>query len=740
MIGLMLGSYRILEKLGEGGMGEVYKAQDSRLDRSVAIKVLPAQVSADPGRRARFEQEARAASALNHPHIVTIYDILDTSFGQAIVMEFVQGRTLAQLIKAGPLPVSEAVRHAVQIADALSAAHAKAIVHRDLKPANLMLSESGLVKVLDFGVAKLTEAESEGELARTAASQTTVGLVVGTLAYMSPEQAEGKPLDGRSDIFSFGSVLHEMLSGRRPFAGNSGISLLTSILRDEPAPLAGVPPDLARIVSRCLRKRPRDRYQSAAELKVALEQVVLAGKDSQVPSIAVLPFANLSAEKENEYFSDGLAEEIINALTQLKGLRVIARTSSFSFRGKEGDVRRIGAELNVENILEGSVRKAGNRIRVTAQLIDVAGGHHLWSERYDREMTDVFAIQDDIAAAIVQKLQVRLSGDQPLVKRYTENIEAYNLHLEGRHYFMQMTPESLVRSRDCYERALAIDHRFALAYCGLADYHHVWGYWGLGPPRESLSAGKAAVLEALKLDDTLAEAHSLLAIAQGYLDCDWGNAERVHRRAIELNPGSPQVHFYFGFACLRSLGRLDEAIAEVQQAVELDPLSANYRSVLGYLFHCRGQVDVAFGHYRHAIEIDPSHYFPPWLMAISYLLQGMPHEAVAAAEKGYELSGRLPAVLGALGAAYAAAGKPERAREVRGQVDDALQRGVHFPGLALAWMFALLGEVDAAFEWMSQAVEARDPSLMIALRTDPSFDKLRPDPRFRALLRKVNLG
>lgn len=739
MIGKTISHYEIVEKLGEGGMGVVYKARDTRLDRWVALKVLPPERVADPERKRRFIREAKAASALNHPNIITVHDIAEDAGVDFIVMEFVQGPTLAQLITARPLSWAEAVRSAVQIADALSAAHEKGIVHRDLKPANLMLTQSGLVKVLDFGLAKLSEMGSDGALTRTLASQSTAGLVLGTLAYMSPEQAEGQPLDGRSDIFSFGAVLYETLSGRRAFGGDSGMSVLTSILRDEPAPLAGVPPDLERLVSRCLRKHPRDRYQSAAELKLALERVRLSDSDGQVPSIAVLPFTNLSADKENEYFSDGLAEEIINALTQLSGLRVIARTSSFSFRGKELDVRRIGAELNVGSILEGSVRKAGTRIRVTAQLIDVAGGHHLWSERCDREMTDVFAIQDEIAAAIVQKLRVRFSGDQPLIKRYTEDVEAYNLHLEGRHYFMQMTRESLVRSRACYERALAIDPRYALAYSGLAGYHYVWGYWGLGAPLESLSAMKATALEALKLDDTLAEAHSLLAIAHGFLDCEWRTAERAHRRAIELNPGSPEVHFNYGFACLRSLGRLDEASAELQRAVELDPLNANYRSCLGFLFHSKRQFDLAFGHFRHAMQIDPGHYFPPWMMAVSFLLRGMPQDAVAAAEKGYELSGKLPAVLGTLGAAYAAAGQLERAREVREQIDDALQRGIYFPGLFLAWMFSLSGEVEAAFEWIGQAVEARDPSLMAGLKTDPSFDNLRPDSRYRALLRKVNL-
>jgi len=741
MIGKTISHYEILEKLGEGGMGVVYKARDTHLDRLVAVKVLPPEKVADPERKRRFIKEAKAASALNHPNIITVHDIAEDAGVDFIVMEFVQGKTLAQSIATKPFSAGEALRHAVQIADALAAAHAKGIVHRDLKPANLMVTQPGLVKVLDFGLAKLTEAGSEGELARTLTAETTAGIVIGTLAYMSPEQAEGKPLDGRSDIFSLGTVLYEMLCGRRAFAGDSGISVLTSILRDEPAPLAGVPPDLERTVSRCLRKHPQDRYQSAVELKLALEQVRLPRRESQasVPSIAVLPFTNLSADKENEYFSDGLAEEIINALTQLPGLRVTARTSSFSFRGKDVDVRKIGAELNVENILEGSVRKAGNRIRVTAQLIDVAGGYHLWSERYDREMTDVFAIQDEIAAAIVNKLRVRLSGDRPLVKRYTENVEAYNFYLEGRYHMLKVTGESLARSKACYEQALAIDSRYALAYSGLAAYHYWLAHFHFTSPRESLSAAKAAALEALKLDDTLAEAHSLLALVLGYLDFDWAGAERTHLRALELNPGSPDVHHYYGFHCLLTLGRLDEAIAECQRAVELDPLAPGYRSALGYLFHADRQFDVALRHHLRAIEIDLSHFIPHLLISFSYLLKGMPDEALAAAERACQLSGGLSDTLENLGGMCLLAGKPEKAREIRKQLDEQLRCGGYVARFHLAWISLVSGEIDSAFEWLERGVEERDPLVTLLLKTDPYLDDLRSDPRYRALLRKMNL-
>ncbi len=420
--GTQLGPYMLLLPIGSGGMGEVWKARDTRLNRIVAVKRLKEE------HRKRFEQEARAIAALNHPHICQLYDVGP----DYLVMEHIEG-TPPQF----PLPADTAVQLAIQIASALEEAHSRGIIHRDLKPANILVTASGTAKLLDFGLAKPVTA-TDSDVTRN----TMDGAVMGTAAYLSPEQAEGKPLDARSDIFSFGAVLYEMLSGSRAFEGSSMAQVLSAVLRDDPRPLQHVPPALQRIVSRCLAKEPGQRFPTMSDVKSALEQVPVKSSDSEA-SIAVLPFTNMSADKENEYFSDGLAEEIINALTHIPGLKVTARTSAFAFRGKEQDIRKIAQALDVRTILEGSVRRAGNRIRVMAQLINAANGYHLWSERYDREMSDVFAIQDEIAQAIAAALQVTLSGESVTVRRYTPRLPAYEAYLKALYYAQKLTPESL---------------------------------------------------------------------------------------------------------------------------------------------------------------------------------------------------------------------------------------------------------------------------------------------------------
>jgi serine/threonine protein kinase len=426
---MRLGSYEIVSPLGRGGMGEVYRARDARLDRDVAIKVLPEDVAMDPDRVRRFQQEARAIGALNHPHICQIYD-LGPGY---LVLEYIDGAQLG-----GPLAASEAVRLILQVADALHAAHQKGILHRDLKPANILVTTDGRVKVLDFGLAKVMTSEHD-------ATHTIEGVVAGTTAYMSPEQAEGRPLDARSDVFSFGSVLYEILSGTRAFGGETAAQVVSAVLRDDPPPLTAYP-ELDRIVRRCLAKHVNGRFPTMHDVKVALEDLSGAFVEAK-PSIAVLPFENMSGDKENEYFSDGLAEEIINLLARIRGLRVIARTSAFAFKGKHEDVRRIAHALGVTNVLEGSVRKSSNRIRVTAQLINAADGSQVWSERYDCELADVFAVQDEIAAAITAAFQVTLSSSSTPVRRHTPNYPAYENYLRALHESQRWTPESRGRKR-----------------------------------------------------------------------------------------------------------------------------------------------------------------------------------------------------------------------------------------------------------------------------------------------------
>ena len=494
MIGERLGPYEILASIGSGGMGEVWKARDTRLGRIVAIKKVKEQHSE------RFKQEARSIAALNHPNICQIHDIGD----DYLVLEYVEGKSLSS-----PLPEQEAVRLAIQIASALKEAHQRGIIHRDLKPSNVMVTKKGSVKLLDFGLAKLYEPDASISRLPTADYPATkAGAILGTVAYMSPEQAQGKPADARSDIFSFGLVLYEMLSGRRAFSGNSSYVVMDAIVKKDPSPLQ-TSPTLERIVKRCLQKNPSGRYQTMSEARAALE-MILEGKDSKSsaepqPSIAVLPFADISPGKDNEWFSDGLAEEIINALTHIPKLKVIARSSAFAFKDKEQDVRRIAEALNVSSILEGSVRKAGDRIRVTAQLINASDGSHLWSERYDRDLTDVFAIQDEISMAIVDKLKVELlEGErEKLTKRHTRNKEAYQLYLKGRYHWNRRYPRDMIQAVDYFQRAIDEDPGYALPLGGIADVFNMLAEFGFISPRESYLKSKALLQKALEIDDSL---------------------------------------------------------------------------------------------------------------------------------------------------------------------------------------------------------------------------------------------
>jgi serine/threonine protein kinase len=512
-VGDTLGPYEILSQIGAGGMGVVYKARDTRLDRMVALKVSTEQFSE------RFGREARAVAALNHPNICQIYDV-GPDF---IVLEFVNGHPLLSPDEPGPLPLARPLEYAGQICDALEAAHQRGTVHRDLKPANILMTKAG-VKLLDFGLAKVgAQASTKGGFRHDDDTETVTltqeNTVLGTVHYMSPEQAQGKSVDARSDIFSFGVVLYEMLSARKAFRGENAISILAAILHTDPPPLTEAPSEVARVVAGCLAKLPAQRFQSIAEVKQALIQAA-ATPASNPPSIAVLPFSNLSGDKENEYFSDGLAEDILNALVKVPGLLVTARTSTLAFVGKGQDVRSIAQGLNVEYILEGSVRKLGSRLRVTAQLIKAADGYHLWSERYDRKMTDVFAIQDEISQAIVETLKLKLSG-QPLLNRPTADLEAYNLYLRGRHLSARLNPESVRVAREYFERALARDSKYALAYAGVGYLLFIEAVWGLAAPRGILPDAKRALEKALELDGSLPVAHAYLGSVLGYYDYDW---------------------------------------------------------------------------------------------------------------------------------------------------------------------------------------------------------------------------
>jgi serine/threonine-protein kinase len=735
MIGRTIAHYQILEMLGEGGMGVVYKARDLRLGRLVALKLLPPEkvtrAAGDVSLR-RFLQEAQAASALNHPNIVVVYEAGADQGIDFIAMELVAGKTLDRLIGAAGLALETTLAHATQIADALAAAHAAGIVHRDLKPANIIVGDEGRVRILDFGLAKHWTRMDEATA--TIANLTEAGTIVGTMAYMSPEQVEGRSLDARSDIFSLGAVLYEMATGRRAFAGPSEAAVLAAVLRDQPAPAAGLPRALQEVIERCLRKRPEERFPTAADLKRALGAIPSA---AATPSIAVLPFANLSADKENEYFSDGLAEEIINALTRVPGLRVIARTSAFSFRGKEQDVREIGARLGVDHILEGSVRRAGNRMRVTAQLVSAADGCHFWSERYDREVTDVFAIQDEISQSIAGKLRVQLGAGRRPAGKPTQDLEAYDLYLHGRYHLYKADPAGFAKAKQCFEQAIARDPEFALAYDGLAELHWYTGFFGLLPPREAFSTGVWAALRALEIDDTLGETHALLGMFRKELDYNWPEVYREMRRAAELSPASPVVRLRNAVSGLLPLGRLQEAAAEIEHALESDPLSLFMRWWLAVMLTLGRQYDRAMEQARLMLELDASCYLGHFAAGLVYLERRMFEEATAAFRKAAELSGGAPFMLGWLGVALAQAGETAGARAMLERLHE-MARVAYVPPTSFAWLHLGLGDTDSAFTWMERAIDARDPMIM-PIKSYAFLDALRPDPRYLALLRKMNL-
>jgi eukaryotic-like serine/threonine-protein kinase len=713
--GERLGKYEILSHLGSGGMGEVYRARDPQLGRDVAIKILPAGAAEDPDRRQRFEREARAIAALNHPHICQIHDI-----GPGyIVLEYVNGDP-----PRGPLPPGEAVQLALQISGALAAAHGKGILHRDVKPANILVTPEGQAKLLDFGLAQSMAPEDAG--------RTLDGTIAGTPAYMSPEQAAGKPLDVRSDIFSFGAVLYEILSGRRAFAGASAAQVVSAVLRDDPPPLE-TKARLEGIVRKCLAKRPEERFQTMDDVRSALEEGP-AVSQALPPSIAVLPFENLSGDAENEYFSDGLAEEIINALTRVRGLKVIARTSAFAFKGKHEDVRQIARALGVTNVLEGGVRKAGRRIRVTAQLISAGDGSHVWSDRFDRELEDVFAVQDEIASAITGALQVRLSAESAPPKRRTPDLPAYEEYLKALHFSQKWTPESIGRGRACFERAIQLDAQFPLAH---AEFGHLFALstiYGLLPPREALPRLREEAQAALDIDPALPEGHAMLGLAAAMFDYDWSEAEQQFRLAMPSGAVPPRVHRYYAHYCLLPTGRFEEAAAQQTLGLRGDPLNLTARGELALCLRAAGRKAEANRELRRLLELDETFWFPYFALGVNLALDGQWGEAGELAEEAYRVAPWFKPIVGFRAAMLERNGDTAAAAALLPE----LQSSEGYSDLVGPAIYHLVrGDVGGAADWAEKAIDERQPAVLFFLNAHG--ETIRTSPRWPALARLLRL-
>ncbi len=802
MIGKRVSHYKILRQLGGGGMGVVYEAEDLVLQRPVALKFLPDPLARDPKALERFQREARAASSLNHPHICTVHELGEEAGRQFLVMELMEGQTLKYLIEKEPMPVEQVARIGAQVAEALEAAHAAGIVHRDIKPANVFVTSRGDAKVLDFGLAMVAQrpAQAGSDSTLTDSSVQTAlapdpltrpGAMLGTIAYMSPEQVRGEELDERTDLFSLGVLLYEMATGAHPFGGQtSGVvfnRILSASPRDASAVNPRIPHELAGVLDKALEKDASLRYQSARELRVDLERLtrqsdsgssvaaarparrpagagarrplwlvlgavalalVAAGiwrareasapgarpapaARSGAPSIAVIPLVDQSRDRDNEYFSDGLSEELINVLSHIPGLEVVGSTSSFQFKGTDEDARVIGERLGVASILEGSVRKAGADLRITVRLVDAASGFELWSSRYDRELDDIFAVQDDIARSVAAALEVRLLGQEglELTPRGADGA-AYNLVLQGKFLSDRRSREDLEQAASYFDQALAIDPGYALAWARLGEVRVRQASFGFLSFAEGFDAARDAAAKALELDDTLAEAWALRARIKSGYDWDWAEADRSSRRALELAPGD--VHILASLALVpRAVGDVDESIRRSRRAVELDPLGVgNYQALTSNLYFA-GRLEEAETVGHKVLELEPGRTASHYRLGLIYLELGKPGEALAEFEReaidGFRLQG--------MALANFALGR-------RGPADAALDKLVEDYGEAAAFQIAEVhafrDEPDEAFEWLERAYRQRDTGLADSA-ISPLFVNLHADPRWAAFLGKMGL-
>lgn len=735
MIGRVISHYKILAKLGEGGMGVVYKAQDTRLKRTVALKFLHPYTFDTEVARQRFIREAQLEAALDHPNICPVYEIDEQDGHIFMAMAYLEGKSLKEMTAEGPLEIADAIDKSVQVARGLAAAHEKGVVHRDIKCSNIMVNGGGHVRITDFGLA---EVAGEGGISK-------VKVLLGSLPYMSPEQTRSEATDSRTDIWSLGVVLYEILTGKLPFQGDFEAAIIYSILNLEPPRLLeqrpGIHRELDHVVHRMIAKSPDERYQTADELIVALvavRQAIDSDADPiSKPSIAVLPFADLSPAGDQEYFCDGIAEEITNALTRVEDLRVVARTSAFSFKGKDTPLPDIGRELGVGTLLSGSVRKSGDRLRIDVRLTNALDGHELWSEQYDRELEDVFAIQDEIRLAIVDRLRVTLFGGDrdALVKRHTGDTEAFNLYWKGRFFWNKRTEEGYRKALSYFQEAIKQDPSYALAYVGIADSYDLLGWYDHLAPEEAFPKAREAAHKALAMDDQLAEAHATTGWICVNYEWSWKCAEREYTRALDLNPGYATAHQWFA-EYLSYMGRHDEAKAHAQRAVELDPLSIIINTDLGQVLYYAREYDRAIDQLKKTLEMDSNFAIPYFFLAFAYVQQHKYAEALGAAQTALDLSGGdEPLNVAQMGTIYALSGDLEKARTMLNRLVET--RGAKYVSpFCVAQIYMGLGDRNTAFDWLHNGFDAHDHWLE-TLMVHPVLDGLRDDERYIELLEKM---
>jgi serine/threonine protein kinase/Tfp pilus assembly protein PilF len=757
LIGKRLGHYLILHELGSGGMGVVYAAQDTRLDRRIALKLPRLEKVGSLDALALFQREARAAAALNHPNIVHLYSVEESDGLIFITMELVEGRSLRELLRDGaPFPLPKTLAFTFQLAEGLACAHAAGVLHRDLKPGNVMVTAEDRVKILDFGVAKLVKPASglaAAEAATRVEDDGSTAMVVGTAGYMSPEQALGQTLDVRTDLFALGVMLFEMATGRAPFQGVTPAAVVDHVLNRQPtSPLTlnpALPSSLAEVIDTALEKDRERRYASAIELLRDLRRVDVsmgaaaaastASTGARMPSsIVVLPFVDLSPEKDQEYFCHGITEEIISTLTRVPGLRVISRTSAFAFQGKDVDVTEIGRRLRVGRALEGSVRKAGTRVRVTAQLVNAEDGYQLWSKRFDRDLSDVFAIQDEIAQTIVDELEVGVARS-PRRTRAGFDVRAHEAYLRGMYARNQWREDSMLRAIGDFREAVAEDSGFAPAYAALAEAY-MWLYSSLGilPARDSVPHARKAVEQALALDPTLAEAHKVGALIAMNHDWDRRGAEEALARALHFGPGSAAAHLWNAWRLALLERRPDVALVELEEAERLDPLDLQVKTQIGYVHAFHHDLDRAVAQFERVLALEPNFAFAHYALGDARTQMGQYDQAIAAFEKAIELGGRSANHIGVLGYAYARSGNRDRALEHLGELTARAVNG-HVSPMWVAMIYLGLSDRDRLFDCLNRAVDDRDGSLIL-IAAAVEFDPVRDDPRFTSILERMGLG